>query len=113
MIHVVEWPNIKKMQAERLAKEIAERDEYYRQHKACPKCGNTNLETTTMGSGPPNDRNHAICICGWRGRVHDLLPCEIAPCECGTHGVVYCGDYWMCDKCGRKFPFRKFNSVKL
>ena len=62
----------------------------------------TNPETTTMGDGPPNDRNHAICICDAR-EVHDLLPCEIAPCECGTHGVVYCGDYWDATNAGENF----------
>jgi len=42
-------------------------------HVACPKCGNTSLETTCVGY-IGEDRNRATCECGWKGTVHDMVP---------------------------------------
>lgn len=55
--------------------------EYYKNHKACPKCGSNSIWTTTgpwgptphQGGGP--DRNSAKCSdCKWIGIVDDLVP---------------------------------------
>ncbi len=71
--------------------------EYDRLHSCCPQCGHNKLETTTMGQIlPPNatlddkhfaicpicnihDRNtvkilQAFCKCGWKGKVHSMVP---------------------------------------
>lgn len=49
---------------------------YYRDHKYCPQCGETDVCRTTAGMGfpfPGKDTNDARCQCGWRGEVHDLV----------------------------------------
>jgi hypothetical protein len=48
------------------------RDAYYLKHKCCPKCGSTHLLTTLVGY-IGDDRNSAVCDCGWKGIVHDLV----------------------------------------
>lgn len=52
---------------------------YYPQHCCCPSCGSNNIETTCVGYKfndieTAKDCNRAICGCGWRGIVHDLVP---------------------------------------
>jgi len=71
---------IKRMKEIRRAKAKAE---YTYNHAACPSCGN--IWTVEQTCGPPlcgyeighpeyHDTNYAKCPCGWRGKVHDLLP---------------------------------------
>lgn len=59
-----------------------DREGYYHNHRYCPQCGSDELCETTMatpvrwyddGSLPWRDDNLAICRCGWRGRVDDLV----------------------------------------
>lgn len=65
------------------AREVDELARYAAQHCVCPGCRLTgSVETTTVGVMYPqgtkaeqmHDTNDAVCVCGWRGRVHDLLP---------------------------------------
>lgn len=53
---------------------------YHKQHQCCPKCGGQSITRTHGGyiGAPPIDCNNAVCDCGWRGIVHDLVP---APAE--------------------------------
>lgn len=73
--------------------------------KQCPKCGRTDLESTTM-----SHNNRVKCACGWRA-IADLLGRdrsefqEIAPvvrscpkCACTVMGP----GYRVCPTCGRK-----------
>ena len=48
-------------------------DEYYADHAACPECGRTEYEVTTMLFSAPPDWNHVSCLCRWTGRVDDLV----------------------------------------
>jgi hypothetical protein len=48
--------------------------EYYAQHKACPKCGNTKTGQTYVGFLQHPYTNKAWCSCGWSGIVDDLKP---------------------------------------
>jgi len=58
------------------------RDEYYENHKACPKCGSTTYGTTLLGiimdtSAPEKfkDRNECVCHnCGDKHITHDRVP---------------------------------------
>ena len=54
-------------------------DDYYVQHKCCPKCGSDNNITTLMGVAVHNeviiDENESTCNeCGDTHRVHDRVP---------------------------------------
>lgn len=50
------------------------RSDYYKEHKCCPKCGNSKIVTTCVGY-LDIDRNRASCNeCHWMGIVHDLVP---------------------------------------
>jgi len=52
---------------------------YYKQHLCCPRCGGRSITRNTLSStGELLDRNNAVCDCGWKGIVHDLVP---APAE--------------------------------
>lgn len=55
-------------------------EKYYKQHQCCPRCGGQSITRTLSGniSEPLADRNSAVCDCGWKGIVHDLVP---APAE--------------------------------
>ena len=60
------------------------REDYYRQHKCCPRCGSKNLMLGLAGyifdSRHPEtykDMNPAECLdCGYKGNVHSLVPEE-------------------------------------
>ena len=68
-ILVVEFPKPRDVNQER-----REAWEAYRKlHKACPNCGATSFETTTIGYMWPPDNNHVTCLCGFRGKVNDLV----------------------------------------
>ena len=68
-----------KWQAEKEAEKIKqEYVDYYKNHKACPQCGKTDICSTTGPWGPTPyqrgiDRNKAWCDCGWKGIVDDLV----------------------------------------
>ena len=51
------------------------KEEYYKLHSVCPKCGGDPGETTTMGwIFPSRDTNTTCCTaCDWKGIVHDLV----------------------------------------
>lgn len=53
---------------------------YYDRHAVCPECGGDDLETTCMATLFDGsvfiDPNHAGCVCGWSGRVHELVPAK-------------------------------------
>jgi len=51
-------------------------ENYCKQHKCCPRCGGQSITRTLSGniSEPLADRNSAVCDCGWKGIVHDLVP---------------------------------------
>lgn len=49
------------------------------QHAACPKCGSTEVQKSTIGvpelDGVYEDKiNTASCSCMWSGNVHELVP---------------------------------------
>lgn len=47
---------------------------YRADHCCCPRCGSRDIETTTAGvMEPPDTINSAGCICGWGGKVDDLV----------------------------------------
>lgn len=48
--------------------------DYQAKHAACPQCGSTDIEQTCMGFFGDEDHNRAVCVCGWRGIVHDMVP---------------------------------------
>jgi hypothetical protein len=61
------------------------REQFYKEHQACPKCGNTELAQTLAGVIQRDDKdyvdnvNRAMCDtefggCGWSGKVIDLVP---------------------------------------
>ena len=52
-------------------------DDYYKDHKVCPKCG-SKVSSTYMGyvfyKGKPfKDENECTCKCGWEGICDDLV----------------------------------------
>jgi hypothetical protein len=56
-------------------------DMYYLMHCRCPSCGSNNIASTCVGYAfndieTAKDENRAMCGCGWRGIVHDLVPQE-------------------------------------
>ena len=54
------------------------KEEYYRQHARCPRCGHDEIERTCIGIMAADwtqveDQNAAYCPkCQWCGIVHDL-----------------------------------------
>ena len=57
------------------------RQGYYERHACCPNCHTMDFESTTMayfhGSNDTiYDPNRVYCICGWKGRVYELIPKE-------------------------------------
>lgn len=53
-------------------------DMYEQMHRYCPSCGSGNIEMTCIGYVFADietavDRNKAMCGCGWRGIVHELV----------------------------------------
>jgi hypothetical protein len=55
------------------------RDEYYADHKACPKCGGVKYSTTCREfvfrpSAPYRDENRVECECGSKGIWDELAP---------------------------------------
>ena len=52
-------------------------NEYYEQHKLCPKCGSGNISMTTVGysvADGATDGNRSWCgNCRWIGVGHDLI----------------------------------------
>lgn len=48
--------------------------EYDNNHKACPKCGNTELMNTYVDYISGKDLNKAECSCGWRGIIDECVP---------------------------------------
>jgi ssDNA-binding Zn-finger/Zn-ribbon topoisomerase 1 len=53
-------------------------DDYNKEHKYCPNCGNNKLMVTFAGYIFYNyetyvDKNSVSCECGWNGIVHDLV----------------------------------------
>lgn len=46
---------------------------YYKKHVACPVCGGTEIRQTYVGYVVPPDKNSAICSCGWKGIVDELV----------------------------------------
>ena len=56
------------------------REDYYKLHKYCPKCGGDGWSTTLVGylfdrNRPEDyrDMNRVDCPCGWHGNYHDLI----------------------------------------
>ena len=51
-------------------------------HRLCPACGSDRMERTCVGmvygvdakAEEMCDDNRAMCVCGWRGIVHDCGP---------------------------------------
>lgn len=53
--------------------------QYHNIHRCCPTCGSQDVETTCKGViftdlQTAVDNNRAVCACGWRGIVHELVP---------------------------------------
>lgn len=56
------------------------RDQYYQNHRHCPKCGGTHNHQTLACpffdlEHPETyvDHNDVLCICGWHGKVYDMV----------------------------------------
>lgn len=57
-------------------------ERYSKAHQRCPQCKATRSTTQTyvgyimvIGSEDQHrDKNEAVCRCGWKGIVHDMLP---------------------------------------
>jgi hypothetical protein len=60
--------------APRAMSEAAQIAEYDKAHAACPKCFNTDVQTTLLSWHLPKNHNRIQCQCGWRGIAHELLP---------------------------------------
>jgi hypothetical protein len=53
------------------------REEYYKEHRVCPKCGNRTSSTyigfVFQKGKPYKDENICECKCGWKGIFDDLV----------------------------------------
>jgi len=56
------------------------KEEYYKKHEVCPKCGGKdNIQTLVGCIARDNDwtkvidTNDVFCHCGWKGKIHQMV----------------------------------------
>lgn len=70
------------------------KNEYYENHKRCPKCMESKFRWQTLVGyimhvdriDEYKDLNESHCRCGWVGSVHDLLPIDL-PKQKASDGI--------------------------